>query len=93
MFILTQFRRHFSGTTFRDLQLLFVATRDVRGGAFSSEAGQGGKFAGQGGVGRGDVGSLMTYGRIFKPGHNSMVEHKKHVFLCQIARGLQMKLK
>ena len=53
MFILTQFRRHFSGTTFRDLQLLFVATRDVRGGAFSSGAGRGGKFAGQGGVGRG----------------------------------------
>ena len=42
--------------------------------------------------GGGAVGSLVTYGRIFKPGHNSMVEHKKHVFLCEIERGFQKKL-
>ena len=40
----------------------------------------------------GAVGSLVTYGRIFKLGHNSMVEHKKHVFLCEIERGFQKKL-
>ena len=43
--------------------------------------------------GGGAVGSLVTYGRIFKPEHNSMVEHKKHVFLCEIERGFQKKIR